>query len=550
VAQVLSVAMAGDISVAPQHGAPARKTLLGSGRGGWWLSPSAITGHRKQFRALGLGVSPITLRKGDPARARDMLLGKFNFAGAAVVGVPSRLFEESAPDAWREELSSLSWLRHLTADDRHFSKLVARSLVMEWARQPLRTISIAARINALIVLCEASSFLCEGDQSNFGERLAQIICNYANHLSHARIRDGELRLRAAIALLYATVAFRMPAAASDLAAQRFALALDAVVLPDGGHITRNALKLTEILADLLPFRDALAKARQSIPQVLVTAIERMQLMLRMMSDETLRLGNFQGAARMDKAFMKALLGEETRHGMPLVLAPYVGFARLAHGSSLLLVDVGAPIRCKGPLAMEFTDGPEALIVNCGMPFKAENEWISALSCTAAHSTLGIENFSQDCAHHLSSRLVESAEGTLVSTVNTMKRRYETLVHCRSIFLSQNGEDLRGEDAVEGAPGKFSKHNIVLRFHLHPGVKAIRGSSGSTVSLIMEGGGIWTFRHRGGLMALEESVYAGGGSPKPSTQIVIRAAHERNLSLKWSLRRSAQAAPVPYIKRLN
>lgn len=479
-----------------------------------------------------------------------MLLGRFNFAGAEVVGIPARLFEDKGPEAWREELNSLSWLRHLAADERQFSALVARSLVMEWAKQPLRSIPVAARINALIVLCETSSFLCANDSASFTERLGHMVSTHATHLSHARFRSSGLQLRAAIALLHATVAFRMPQAATDIAVQRFASAIDAVVLPDGGHMSRNAAKLADILIDLLPLRDALARGRQTIPQILVATIERMQLMLLMMSDEALRLANFQGAAKIDGALMEALLGESAGHGKPLALAPYAGFARLAHGSSLLLMDTGTPGSCASPLAVEFTDGHEPLIVNCGMPPAAKADWESALSRIAAHSTLAIEGFSEACTHVLSSRLVESSEGTLISAVNEMKRRYETLIHRRSMFLNENGEDLRGEDIIEGAPGKFTKRNIVLRFHLHPAVRAVRGSSGSTVSLILEGGSIWTFRHRGGLMALEESVYAGGGSPKPSTQIVIRAAHEGNLSVKWSLRRSPQATPVPYIKRIG
>ncbi len=510
----------------------------------------ALAGSRKQFRVLGLGVAPITLWKGDPARARDMLLGKFNFAGAAVVGVPARLFEETAPGTWREELNSLSWLRHLTADDRQFSRLVARSLVMEWAKQPQRTIPIAARITALIVLSETASFLSGADPCPFNERLGHIVSAHAAHLSHARLRDAGLKLRAAIALLYTTVAFKMPATADEIAIQRFASAIDAVVLPDGGHVSRNAAKLADILADLLPLPDAFTKAHKRVPQVLVTAIERMQLMLRMMSDSGLRLANFQGAAGAGKAWMTTLLGGDATSGKPLALAPYSGFARLAHGPSLLLMDAGKPQACKGPLAIEFTDGREPVIVNCGMTSTAKDDWTEALSCPPAHSMLSIEGFSGDCSDDLSSQIIESPQGTLVSAVNTMKRRYEKFIHRRTIFLGGDGEDLRGEDLLEGTPGKFSKRNIVLRFHFHPKVKAIRGSSGSTVSLILEDGGIWTFRHRGGLMALEDSIYAGGGAPKPSTQIVIRAAHEGNLSVKWSLRRSPQAAPAPYIKRIN
>jgi uncharacterized heparinase superfamily protein len=540
--------MAGHISTAPVARAPARKLPRhAEGLAALWPH-GKLKGHRKQFRVQGLGTAPVSLRSGDAARARDMLMGQFTFAGSVIVGVPSRLFEEQAPEAWRHELNSLAWLRHMVADGRQFSRLIARSLILEWAKQPPRALPVTARINALIMLCEASSFLCGEEPSDFAGRLADLVGSHAAALTHARLKHPDEKLRTAVALLYATAAFRMPQAASDIATARFAVAIEAVVLPDGGHVSRNASALADLLADLLPLRDALAAGRQSIPQILVASIERMRLMLRMLADESMRLANFQGAAATDKSWISALLGDKAQRGAPLGLAPYAGFARLEKQRSLLLMDAGASAQCVGPLAMEFTDGLEPVIVNCGMASKAAGEWTRALASCAAHSSVAIEKFSDEAQHHVSARLLESPEGALVNAVNAMKLRYEALTHRRSVFLSANGEDLRGEDVLEGSPGKFSQRNVVLRFHLHPSVKAIRGSSGATVSLILESGGIWTFRHRGGLMALEDSVYAGGGQPKASTQIVIRAAQEKGLAIKWSLRRSPQAEPVPYMKR--
>jgi uncharacterized heparinase superfamily protein len=62
--------------------------------------------------------------------------------------------------------------------------------------------------------------------------------------------------------------------------------------------------------------------------------------------------------------------------------------------------------------------------------------------------------------------------------------------------------------------------FALRFHLHPGVKASLVQEGQAVLLRLPSGAGWRFRAEGANVAVEESIYVGGGDMKRTNQIVI------------------------------
>jgi uncharacterized heparinase superfamily protein len=513
-------------------------------RGGAVLG--SLPGQRRHFHIAGIGVSPRPMDPGDPRIAQEMIKGRFLFVGRTVESIPGRIFHEAVADfAWREELNALGWLRHFVEGGKQFPLIVARSLILEWRRQPLRTLSTEARIGALIALAEAAEFLVGGSPSAFAAKLYETVERHAACLTHAAAASAAQRLDAAVALLYAATAFRMPAWACDLASARFTDAVDAVVLPDGGHVTRSPADMLALLKLLRPLQDAMRRAKSPVPHPMISAIDRMGQMLRMLSDEAGRLGHFQGAA--GGSAVKQLL-PDAEGGEALAFAPHAGFARLAQRDALLLADIGAPGACCSPLSLEFSDLGQPIVINCGAAPGLGRSWADALASPPAHSMLEVENFTGKAVHAVSSKLVTSSKGALLTAVDRMRLRHEKLAHHRSVFLSAAGDDLRGEDRVTGQPRKFSPHGLVLRFHIHHAVKAIRGSTGTTVSLLLPEGDIWTFRQHGGLLAIEDSVCSRGQSVVASLQIVVRAAHADGTLFKWSLRRSPKAQPVPYIKR--
>ena len=108
-------------------------------------------------------------------------------------------------------------------------------------------------------------------------------------------------------------------------------------------------------------------------------------------------------------------------------------------------------------------------------------------------------------------------------------------------MKHDGSRVDGEDTL--APGQGGRHraaqaDYVLRFHLHPQVKASRLGDAKGVMLVLPNREVWTFEAADDTVELEETVFlAGNDGPRRSTQIVIRQNSIEAPSVRWSFIRS-------------
>src|SRR6202030_4811811 len=90
-----------------------------------------------------------------------------------------------------------------------------------------------------------------------------------------------------------------------------------------------------------------------------------------------------------------LLAYDEIHGAPLSNAPHSAYQRIEAGGGVLIMDIGRapPIEMSleahaGCLSFEFSSPKQSLIVvNCGMPPTAREDWRRHARETAAHSTV-------------------------------------------------------------------------------------------------------------------------------------------------------------------
>ena len=116
-----------------------------------------------------------------------------------------------------------------------------------------------------------------------------------------------------------------------------------------------------------------------------------------------------------------------------------------------------------------------------------------------------------------------------------------MIHHRKFYLASSGDDFRGEDQLiyTGQPGNIPSEAII-RFHLHPRVRASVIQNGSSVLLRPQSGNLWRFRTDGDIN-LEESIYYGSASRQRSEQIVVTVSlnsirEDGQIMVKWALRR--------------
>jgi uncharacterized heparinase superfamily protein len=119
-----------------------------------------------------------------------------------------------------------------------------------------------------------------------------------------------------------------------------------------------------------------------------------------------------------------------------------------------------------------------------------------------------------------------------------------IIHQRTLALTTDGSRLDGEDAFFPSDGDRipREDEFVLRFHLHPAVRANRLTDGHGAMLVLPDRDVWTFNAYEDLVELEESVYlAGRDGPRRTTQIAIYGHARKVPHVRWSFTHRNPAA---------
>ncbi len=519
-------------------------------------------------------IAPQDIRTADPTVAADIYAGYFSFAGRVVNTHGESPFAVTQPSqAWATALAGFGWLRHLRAADTALARANAQALVDDWIQlrgRPDEEIdwqpSVIAR-RLISWLCQ-SPLILENADRDFYRRFLKSIARQSSVLQaqlHSGL-DGEERLLACIAL--ANLGLCAEGAKTLLKRSTRALAdeLDRQILGDGGHIGRNPQSLVDLLLDLLPLRQTYLAQSATAPQQLLNAIDRMMPMLRLfrLGDGSLALFNGMGATAPHA--LATVLAYDDARAEPLTNAPYSGYQRMEASDAIVVMDAGAAVCAEfsrhahaGCLSFEFSSGQQRIIVNCGSPDESRLVLREAARSTAAHSTLVVADTSS--CHFASGRgLSRWLEGRIISgpmqvraerhlydqalrvdaTHDGYERRFG-LIHARSLTMTQDGEQIEGEDRLIASPRRVSgagSLDYAIRFHLHPAVQPALRDDNRAVEIALPNGDIWLF-HAGGLaLALEESIsFAGSDSVRGSEQIVIHANLRDDSHILWRLART-------------
>jgi uncharacterized heparinase superfamily protein len=328
------------------------------------------------------------------------------------------------------------------------------------------------------------------------------------------------------------------------------------VLPDGGHISRSPSLQLQVLQDLIDTRAVLRSAQVEVPVGLRNAIERMAPMLRFFRHGDRRLTLFNDSVEDDGVLIDLVLTRSEAKGRPPLHAPDSGFDRLQAAKSLVLIDTGRPPprgfddhAHAGTLSFELSHERERIVVNCGAYRGPRPNWWRVARASAAHSVMvvadtnSVELRADGTLGRIPSSVIrERAEHEgqqWVSATHDGYRERFGLTYARQMFLSSDGEDLRGEDKLIGLPGA----TFAVRFHLHPSVQASLVQDASASALLrLPSGTVWQLRAAGAEMSLGESIYLGSGEARKTQQIVLNGTVPAGgATVRWAIRRELKRA---------
>ena len=521
-------------------------------------------------------IAPQDLRTTDASIANEIYSGYFALAGKVVNLRGQSPFEAIAPSRnWARALASFGWLRHLRAADTALARANARALVSDFLNRnerPDYSAAWEARVAArrMLSFLSQSPIILENADRAFYRRFMRALMHLQYFLERQialGIIHDEERLFVAIGLAELGLCAKVSNKFQRRSTRLLANELVRQIRPDGGHISRNADTLIQVLLDLLPLRQAYAARGVPAPPELLNAIDRMLPMLRLLlhGDGSLALFNGMGATPVDT--LATVLAYEDPRAKPLINAPYSGYQRVEANDSVLIVDSGRPPPPEfstrahaGTLSFEFSVGPQRLIVNCGAPESELTAARGAARTTAAHSTLIVddtsscrfangEGFEKWLGDEIISgprevhveRQVQSGKTRLILSHDGYRTRFG-LVHERRLTLSADGLRLDGEDRLKPVARKARTAPFAVRFHIHPSVQVYGVLEGRAALLDLPDGTRWILSAQDEPIAIEESIFfAVPDGSRPSQQLVIYRSAEQAPAAAWSLRALHAAA---------
>ena len=469
---------------------------------------------------------------------------------------------------WLDALNGFAWLRDLRDCGDPSAAVLAAQLVDDWCEREWRwsTLSwkrevLAARIVNWI---RHYDWLAAAADPGFPARFVLAVGRQRAHLRRVS-RTGMIGHEAVAvlkAMIFADLAFLRDGKRFEKSLEhnlgRLAKFVKRYVGHDGVVAERAPHLQVAVLRHLLDVRAALGSAERRAPAELIAAVDRMAPMLRFFRHGDGGLALFNGSWEGERSLMDLVLARSGSSEAAPAMALASGFQRMTAGTSLVIVDAGSPpgrgmdgTAHAGTLSVEMSAAHERLVVNCGTSPGAPREWRHFMRFTAAHSTAVVDDTnSTEITNHGSLEyragnvLVDRADDQGSQWLDMSHDGYRSLygiIHRRRLWLSADGGDLRGEDLFGGPDGRpvtVPDRRFILRFHLHPTVKATLAQSGQAVLMRLPSGRGWRLRASGAGIGLAESIYLGEDSRVRRTEqiVLVGQVPPEGAAVKWALTR--------------
>ena len=518
-------------------------------------------------------IAPQDLRTADPTIANDIYSGLFVFAGQVENCEGRTPFLSPAPSSeWAQELHGFRWLRHLKASDASLSRSNAQALVEDWIKVSAKlgadAWSLPVVANRVLAWLSNSPLILQNADHDFYRSFLRALYLQVRYLraSYSSMPDNADRLLLLTAELAGWMCFSDKERYIKSAAKRLVAELDAQILPDGGHVSRNPLIIISVLLDLLPLRQTFLSRDMVPPEGLNRAIERMMPMLRFFRHPNGSFARFNGAGATPADQIATILAYDDTRGTPVSDATFSGYQRVEAGQSVLIMDTGDPPPIEqsiqahsGTLSFEFSVGNALIVVNCGAPSSRHAGWRQLARSTAAHSTVTVQDQSTSQIANgmfdlggrplMASALRTHVERSMDQGQETIKaghRAYEGIFglhHERQIWIAIDGRRLDGRDELTaaGRGPKRGTDSFAVRFHLHPSVQLEPAPEGDLIYLGLSNGEIWKFACKEIEPSIEDSVFLSDiHGIQPTKQLVLYGYASHIPAINWHFERVAFA----------
>ncbi len=507
---------------------------------------------------------------GDVARGHALLEGVLGFRGEMRDIETLDLAKPDWGKPFAEHLHSFAWLRDLsTVATRARGAPIAEHLMSLWLATHADTVGgLAWRPDLwgrriLFWTCHAPLILSSADLI-YRSKVLNALARGARHLDRGadKAAAGAPRIAAWCGVVAAGLLIPGGEPRQAFGEAGLLRALGTGLFDDGGSVSRSPVMLLDCIQLLTMLQETYAARRMELPEPVAATLTRMVAALLGVMHGDRALSSWQGGGPLAETEVAAVIGASGVRTRPLRQARDWGYQRLAAGTAVLVVDAAPPPvarlvegGCASTLAFEFSDGPARIVVNCGGARAGVAQLPAALAeglrSTAAHSTLTIADSNSTAIHADGtlgrgvaevelSRQESDAASRIEASHDGYVRRWG-FAHRRQLMLTGDGKELRGEDALlpKGRKRHAGPTPFAIRFHLGAGVQVSMTADALGAILRLPGGALWQFRCRGGLLAVEDSVWiAADGRPVQTQQLIVTGeAAAGGANVSWALKKA-------------
>jgi uncharacterized heparinase superfamily protein len=507
---------------------------------------------------------------GDNMRGASLLDGTINWRGETIATASLSFTETDWSRGLTDYVHSFDWLRDLgAASSRAQAAPIAEAIMRKWLTAHAEKITEPAWRPALwgkriLNLATYAPLILSSQDLVYRSSVLNALARGARHLDQTadRAAFGLPRITAWIGIVAAGLLLAGGKPRQSFGEAGLAKALATGIGGDGGIICRTPQNQAELVILLSMLRNVYDARQLMPPHFLADALTNTVPALLAVTLGDGGLSSWQGSAPSPAGTVESIIAGSGVRTRPLRQPRDWGYQRLSADQSVLVIDAAPPPvsriaggGCASTLAFELSDGMHRLVINCGGAgaggIHLPQSLADGLRTTAAHSTLIIADSNSTAIHAdgtLGKGVTEVAldrqenEGSsrIEATHDGYVKRFG-LLHRRTINMSADGREVRGEDVLLPTEKKRKRgtYPFAIRFHLGPDIEPTPTADAMGALLRIDGGALWQFRCRGGALQIDESLWIDGeGRPRAAMQLVITGeVPPGGATIGWAFKRA-------------
>ena len=463
-----------------------------------------------------------------------------------------------------EKLHSFLWLSLINrkSDSKSLQKIISVWMIKnsKYKKNIWENSVISKRIISWIINVEVIINNCSFD---FKKKFLDSIISQTNHLKKNIKYEKNYckRLEILTALILCGLVFKEYEDNFDIGIKRLEKLVKDYFDEDGFPLTRNPSELIYFAKFLILTKSCIKDAQKYIPEFLEDLIDKNLTCIKNISTTKNKTPLFNGGTEEDLDDLEKYI-VELNYKSKNKKKSVGGIQIIKNRNNMVFFDAGEPpiknfsnSYQSGPLSFEYYLENEKIITNCGFGSNISSKAKLLSRLTSAQSTLSINDTSVTKFER--NKLVNKAFGNSIkntfkiSDLNYKEEDNQIIlsashdgylknfgcIHKRVISLDKLTNQLIGSDELikkkNGRPITFN-----LRFHLYPGLTAVKTMSGNSVLIRINKNKSLIFTAKEELITLEKSIFLGGNKILDNTCLTISGnLVNKDKTIHWEIRKN-------------